>query len=83
MLDIVILENCGGCDSVAKVEDFLSLPEKLYARGVLHGDVKRQNIVCRTNGSFVLVDFGRSEIVALEVEMKAEVEKAIYKFTGH
>ena len=77
VVDILILEDCGDHDFPVKVEDVLALLRQIHAEGVLHGDIRRQNVVCRALGKCVLIDSGKSKIGNVsEADKVAELEKA-------
>lgn len=77
VVDILILEDYRGACTSQDVEDVLTPLRQLHAPGVLHGDIRRQNVVCRAPREFVWIDFGKSEIHNVtEAEMKDEIEKA-------
>lgn len=62
LLDVLILEDCGGPSDISTEDDLVRLLNEIHARDVLHGDVARRNIVRRSSGGEVLIDFGLSEI---------------------
>jgi RIO-like serine/threonine protein kinase len=52
--------------------------KEIHARGVCHGDVRCENILVRSDGSVVVVDFERSTIDADEDELNAEMKEVKY-----
>jgi tRNA A-37 threonylcarbamoyl transferase component Bud32 len=46
--------------------------KEIHSRGVLHGDVRAENILVREDNSVVLIDFELSEIDADKETLKAE-----------
>ena len=49
--------------------------KEIHARGVCHGDVRCENILVRSDGSVVVVDFEMSTIDADEDELNAEMRE--------
>jgi RIO-like serine/threonine protein kinase len=52
--------------------------KKIHARGVCHGDVRCENILVRSDGTVVIVDFEVSTIDANEDELNAEMREVKY-----
>ena len=48
--------------------------KEIHARGVCHGDVRCENILVRSDGSVVVVDFEMSTIDADEDDLKCRDE---------
>ena len=52
--------------------------KKIHARGVCHRDVRCENILVRSDGAVVIVDFEISTIDADEDELNAEMREVQY-----
>jgi thiamine kinase-like enzyme len=52
--------------------------KKIHARRVCHGDVRCENILVRSNGTVVVVDFEASTIDADEDELNVEMREVKY-----
>jgi len=45
------------------VEKARNLLQQIHAKGVLHGDVRKENVLRNTNGDPVFIDFGLSKLI--------------------
>jgi DNA-binding helix-hairpin-helix protein with protein kinase domain len=52
--------------------------KEIHARGVCYGDVRCKNILVRSDGTVVLVDFETSKIDADEDELNTEMKEVKY-----
>ena len=52
--------------------------KEIHARGVHHGDVRCENILVRSDGTVVVVDFEMSTIDADEDKLNAEMREVKY-----
>jgi len=58
--------------------DALTALRKIHSKGVLHGDISKDNLMMREDGAVVVLDFGHSEIVENLTEMKEMGENECY-----
>lgn len=52
------------------IHDMACALKYLESKGVVHMDLKQDNIMCRTNGKFVLIDFGMAQLLDAEGQVK-------------
>lgn len=65
------------------VEKARNVLQQIHAKGVLHGDVRKENVLRNTNGNPVFIDFGLSKLIPANTrEWFAETEAEMVDFNS-